>query len=247
MLLTQRLASYGAFARSIAHEINNPLAIIIQEAELCEEQLEDEEQCGEAFKTQLQQSLASIQRQARRGGMFTRSLLNFGAQAAPLYRETSICNLLEEAAERIRERAEPLGVRLRVDCLALLPRVVLPVNAVARVLDNLTDNALRAMAEQGGELLLRASELPPSEGAGATGGEQGALLLEVLDQGAGIPPQILHRVCEPFFSTRAEGESLGLGLSISYGMVQSLGGRLQVENRPEGGVRVSIRLPLKRN
>lgn len=146
--------------------------------------------------------------------------------------------LLAEREARIRAVGVRVTTLLDADLPPLLlPGVGLPGADLSTALGNILDNALDAMPE-GGTLSISAAR----DDSAAPGG---VAHIEIADTGPGIPPEILPRVFEPFFSTREVGRGAGLGLAVSYGTVKSLGGDIEIDSRPGAGARVRVTLPLR--
>jgi signal transduction histidine kinase len=220
-----RLAGLGTLAAGVAHEINNPLASIASCAEGLQRRLaRDELDAGEA-----REYLEIIAREAYRAHEITQRLLDFAREGPSERAACDPAKTVEELAMLLRHRMEGRGVHLAVDCKSGL-QVLANVSALKQVLLNLLQNALDA-SPPGGRVLLS---------CGRRGDE---LVLQVEDEGAGIPPEHLERVFDPFFTTKAPGKGTGLGLAIVHRIVEDHGGRVEVESRP-GRTRFQVVLPL---
>ncbi|MBG0775166.1 MAG: response regulator [Desulfovibrionaceae bacterium] len=259
MLLVQRLAAYGMFAQGVAHEINNPLNMIIQEAEWCAGLVDDLTPGDPAAGplAGLRRGLENIRGQAGRCGAITRGLLRFGGGAAARPADAAPAALVEKAAARAKRRARDMGAELVVESDADLPTVHVPLREMEQVLDHLTANALDALLAPepagtggAGEADIRPDATPERARPGArvrirARAEGEGVRFEVEDNGHGVDPALLHRVFEPFFSTKRVGSGAGLGLSICYGVVSTLGGSIALANVPGGGCRATVTLPAR--
>ena len=221
---TEKMAAIGQLAAGIAHEINNPLGVILCHADLALGELNDPDQ--------LRQDLAVIVRHAAACKRIVGDLLQF-ARSTPSRKEpVAVADLLQETVTMIGRQMEKDGIALHLSLDGALPDVAVDRDRMKQVLLNLVINAAQAMDKTGGAVTISARK------------EEEQVLIEVADNGPGIDPTILDRIFEPFFSTKAPGEGTGLGLSVSYGIVRDHGGAITAANRPEGGAVFTVSLPL---
>jgi signal transduction histidine kinase len=223
----ERLAAVGELAGQVAHEVNNPIAIISAKARLLlrDGRAELPEKAG--------QEVAKIADLADRVARIAQGLLSY-CRPAPGARAPLDASLpLRRALAYVESRAAAAGVQVRDELPAGLPQVHANANELEQVFLNLVLNALDAMPA-GGELRIAAERDPP--------GQEGRLVIVVADTGTGIPPELLDRVFEPFLTTKG-GQGSGLGLSICQGLVRSHGGDIRVESRVGAGTRVHVSLP----
>jgi two-component system NtrC family sensor kinase len=231
LLHTQKLAALGELAAGIAHEINNPLAIIRQEAEWGSRLLAKAPPWPEA--EELQDALQEIIRQVERSREITHNLLNLARKQEPILQETDLNRLLESMARLVEKETQPRGIELRRDYQEDLPVILSDPPLLRQVALNLLNNARQAL-DGPGFIILRTRRLGPGEVAWS-----------VHDSGPGIPAEIQDKIFDPFFTTKPPGEGTGLGLALCYNIVHKLGGRIEVESRPGEGTTFTVRLPLK--
>jgi C4-dicarboxylate-specific signal transduction histidine kinase len=224
LIRAERLSAVGELASGVAHEINNPLAIILMQTHIL---LQAEATEG------MRHGLKLIATATERAASIVRSLIAF---AEPTSLRRSRCNLVDEVMRVLSREEERLREnRVRVQTvLEDTPPVWGDPTQIREVLFHLVQNAQQAMAAAhgGGTLSIRVKR-----------GETG-VRVEVADNGPGIPADHLPRIFNPFFTTKGPGEGRGLGLSVSLGIVKEHGGRLWAENRPEGGALFVVELPL---
>jgi C4-dicarboxylate-specific signal transduction histidine kinase len=221
----ERLAAVGELAGGVAHEINNPLMIILGQVHLLL-QSEDHEA--------ILQGLRVIDGATKRAANIVRELVLF-AERPPVRRTR--CQLGEQIKAVLglhdaRLSAQHVKVQTEIEDVE---DVWADANQLQEVLQHLIQNAEHAMvaAHGGGTLLIRVRAVA------------GGVRIEVADDGPGIPPQDLPRIFNPFFTTKAPGEGRGLGLSVVHSVVTEHGGRLWVENRSDGGALFVLELPVR--
>ena len=219
-----QLASVGRLAAGAAHEINNPLAAILLQAELLLKQTKSESQC---------RALELIVEQSRRVSGIIGDLMGFARPTQPNVESTNVRSVLSQALRVLENRIKVQGVELRLEYEDLLP----PVNADPRQLEqvflNLAINGLQAMPT-GGMLTIRVGVDHMGEG----------LLIEFSDSGVGIRSEELSSIFDPFYTTKEAGEGTGLGLAICYSIIKSHGGEIKASSQSGRGSVFSIRLPL---
>ncbi len=223
LVQTNKLAAIGRLAAGVAHELNNPLAVILGFAQGMERRLEG----GSGFT----RPVKGIVREANRCSGLIQELLTFSRASERVRTATRLDDVLRGAADELRRRAAEQGVEV-VENTANAGGVELAANAaqLRQVMLSLGSNALDAM-QPGGRLTLTAT---------VRGGEA---VLEVEDTGTGISTEVQERMFEPFFTTKDVGQATGLGLALTYEIVRQHQGRIEVQSEPGRGTRMSVLLP----
>ncbi|MEI9938695.1 MAG: response regulator [Pseudomonadota bacterium] len=241
--IADRLASLGTMAAGVAHEINNPLCVVVANAGLVLEELagllsplasatsRPEQQAralGEAMEMQ-RQILSAASRIAR-------IVSDLGAFSRPEPQETGSVDVRDAVEWAIRSTAHEFRHRARLTTkLQKVPRVDADETRLGQVLVNLLINAAHSIAP---------GDVEGNEVSVSTRTDEGGhVIIEVSDSGSGIPPEILNRIFEPFFTTKPVGLGTGLGLSICHGIVVSMGGELTIESRVGEGTTFQLELP----
>lgn len=226
-----KLASIGELTTGLAHEINNPLAIISAEQTNIADIIGDREVTTADFDQALE-SVKRCQNQVRRCGAITQKLLQFGRSKESRVEPTDLGPRLREITSLLERQATLRNVTISLHINENLPFVLADPIEIEQVMVNLINNALDAMPS-GGEISIRADL------------DSDRVLLEVADTGAGIPPEDIDRVFEPFYTTKPVGRGTGLGLSVCYGIVRSWGGEIEISSRVGEGTSVRLILPFQ--
>lgn len=223
----EKLASLGQTMSGVAHELNNPLATILA----CAERLS-----GRRLDDSTRRDLDAIHNAADRAARIVRNLQTF-ARKRHTTRATVDLNQVVRETLALRAYEQRAGnVTIVEDFAATLPPVFVDPHQIQQIVLNLLINAEQAMVDAHGRgtLLLRTWEEP----------EQDAVVLEVTDDGPGVPEEMQVRVFDPFFTTKAVGKGTGLGLSVAYAIAQEHGGRITVQSATEGGASFRLELPV---
>ncbi|MFZ7125900.1 MAG: sensor histidine kinase [Desulfobacterales bacterium] len=226
------LASLGELAAGIAHEINNPVAIMVEEAGWIEDLLEEEEFRETENLGEYKRALAQIRKQGIRARDITHKLLSFARRSDSRIGRVDVNDLIQEVVGLSAQQAKYTNVIFDTELSAELPDVQVSQTELQQVLFNLINNAIDAMGKQGGTIEIH------------TWQKDGMVHLDVRDDGPGIPEAYLNRIFEPFFTTKPVGKGTGLGLSICYGIVKRMGGEIRVESRVGKGTRFEISIPV---
>lgn len=231
MVETGKLAAIGELAAGIAHEINNPVAIMIEEAGWVSDIMEDEGS-GLASAGEIDRALRQVRTQGQRCKDITHKLLSFARQTDSRVTMVDLPDLIREVVGLSMQQARYSHVEFALHLEDTIPGVEGSVTELQQVLLNLVNNSIQAMEPEGGTLRI------------ACRARGGLAEIIVADTGPGIPAANLSRIFEPFFTTKPVGKGSGLGLSICYGIIHQMGGEIDVESTVGVGTRFSIRLPL---
>jgi signal transduction histidine kinase len=226
-----KLASIGRLAAGIAHEINNPLAIINEKAGLLQDILKQPAAFNGVPDDRLVRTVDSIQRSVKRCAGITHRLLDFARPGENKIQQVVLLEVVEEILEFFHKDAEHRDITLLLNFDSDLPLITSDRGKLQQIFLNLINNALAALTK-GGQLSISAKK------------KDQHLLITVADNGHGISDDDLKRIFEPFFSTKTLKGGTGLGLSITYGLVNELGGSIRVESTLHVGTTFTITLPL---
>ncbi|MFH1114335.1 MAG: ATP-binding protein [Pseudomonadota bacterium] len=226
-----RLASIGELASGIAHEINNPLAIMMEEAGWMEDLLEDEEAKKLTSFDEIIRAINQIKKQGKRCKEITQKLLSFARRTDIEAESVQLNDIVEEVIGLSEQRAKYGNVSIAGHLSQSLPMVTVSSSEMVQVLLNLVNNSLDAITPSGGVIDIW------------TYSDGDDVHLDLEDNGPGIPEANLSRVFDPFFTTKPVGKGTGLGLSICYGIVQKMGGEISVTSTVGKGAAFHIRIP----
>lgn len=229
VLHQEKLAAVGLLASGLAHEIGNPLASIMA---ICDNQIRK----SAGVDTQIIERFQRIREQVSRIVSIVRQLVSFARPGSSHWQPANIAKLLEDALgiAQLSRSAKSIDVKLEID--EALPATYAITDQLSQVFLNLFLNAIDAMGEQGGRLLVRAySSL------------QRNIYIEVQDNGCGMSSEQRSKLFAPFFTTKEVGKGTGLGLYVSYGIITRHGGRIDVTSQPGQGAIFKIELPVRDN
>lgn len=230
LVQSEKMAAVGQLISGVAHELNNPLTGVLGYA-----QLVASTDTGERLQTYLERIAAEAGRCQR----IVQNLLSFARKHEPKAVRTDLNSILRDTVElRAYDlKVNNIGVELALD--DRLPTTLADAHQLQQVFVNLINNAQQAILHEAslGRLLISSSAAPGSDG-------RPEAVLTFDDSGPGVPDELRERVFDPFFTTKAVGVGTGLGLSLSYGIIQEHGGTIQVDASPLGGARFVVRLPL---
>lgn len=230
MMATERLASLGTLATGVAHEINNPLAIIKESAGYMRLLLKREELVEMPRKQNFELALTKIEGGVERARRITHQLLGAARKDDCVLSEVNLGELVNDAVQLVYREAANKDIEI-------IQKTDLSLNAIwsysyqlRQVLINLLTNAIHA-TDSGGRITISLESV----------GDEAALT--VRDTGEGISRENLERIFEPFFTTKAPDEGTGLGLFVTRGIIEKLGGAINVESRIGHGSSFCVRLP----
>jgi len=230
MIATERLAALGTLAAGVAHEINNPLAIINESAGYLSQLLEKQELADMPCKEVFEKALLKIENSIKRARTITHQLLGSVGKTESVLVEVDVGELVSETIQLVHKDAKDKNIVIIFQGADDSKAIWVDPNKVRQILINLMSNAIHATPEQG-NISIQVENI------------DGGISIAVKDTGVGIPKENLEKIFEPFFSTKAPGEGTGLGLFVTRQIVEKLGGSLDVVSRVGHGTQFMVRLP----
>ncbi|MEI8182509.1 MAG: ATP-binding protein [Desulfomonile sp.] len=234
LMQASKLASIGELAAGVAHEINNPLAVILTENQIVRDLSEEEQNLGGEFRDQLAQSLSQIDAQVQRCSHITQNLLRFSRRMAAASRSVDLNVALQDVVGLLEKRASTSGVQISLDFQENLPKLYTDPFELEQVFLNLINNAIDAHEGRPYGSIHIATRFDSTNNG---------LVATVADTGSGIPDEDLERLFDPFFTTKPVGKGTGLGLSISYSIIKHMGGDISVRSEVDKGTEFTLFLP----
>ena len=230
MIVTERLASLGTLAAGVAHEINNPLAIIRESAGWMRQLFAKDELKDIPRHEDFVKALDKVEKSVERASRITHQLLGFVGKSESAVAEVNLPELAEEAIQLTTHEAQNRDIKIVRQMEPSLDPIWSDAYQIRQVLLNLLTNAIQAVNSEG-TITITLEDVGDSQ------------VVTVSDTGPGIARENLDKIFEPFFSTKPPGQGTGLGLFVSRGIVEKLGGTLEVASKIGQGTRFSIRLP----
>jgi len=226
LVQSEKLAAFGQLGAGIAHEVKNPLAGILGYAQLTLRKLDED--------SPFRKNLDIIESETRRCTEIISNLLKFARQESAAMEPTDINEVVEAALQIVDHQLGVNNVKINKELAPNLPTCQGNANQLQQAIMNFAINAQQAMGANGGSLTLRTHTGPGDE-----------VIVEVEDNGPGIPDDIKANIFEPFFTTKPAGQGTGLGLSVTYGIIHDHGGDIRIEDVEDGGTRFVVSLPTR--
>ena len=227
LIQSEKMSAIGQLVSGVAHELNNPLAGISAFAQLLLTE--------KRFRPDQRTAAEMVYAEARRASRIVQNLLTFARQHKPERTPTSVNQVLDDTLELRGYELRVRGIDVVRDYDEQVPETMADAHQLQQVFLNLITNAEQAMER---------SERDKQRLAVRTLRSGDVVRIEVEDTGPGIPPNLLERIFNPFFTTKPTGSGTGLGLSISLGIVREHEGRIWAENTSQGGARFLVELPI---
>lgn len=231
MEYSNKLASIGRLAAGVAHEINNPLAIINEKAGLIKDLFTYVETY--AADARILGLIDSILASVERCGTITKRLLGFARHMEVTIESISLEKVLDEVLSFLQKEAEYRNIAVNLDIAANIPEFQSDRGKLQQIFLNIVNNAFGAM-DVGGKLDIAVRQDDTQH-----------IITRITDNGCGMSEEDLGKIYEPFYSTKTKTGGTGLGLSITYGLVQELGGKIHVTSKKGAGTTFTVSLPLE--
>ena len=247
LIQAEKMESIGTLAAGVAHEVKNPLAIMLMGVTFLTKRLGSSDES-------VVMVLKEIRDAIERADSITRGLLDFSAARQLAVKPEDLNGLVEETLRLVRHELGQNRIVVEKNWGEKLPLVAVDKNQIQQVFVNIFINAVHAMAD-GGTLRVRTYTKQLTETSHFEGSRKAdhfwvgdtAVMAEVEDTGGGIPEEYLARIYDPFFTTKPTGVGTGLGLPVSRKIIELHGGSIDIRNMKSGGVRVTIMLKAQRN
>jgi two-component system NtrC family sensor kinase len=234
VIQSSKMAALGKMAAGIAHEINNPLAVIGEKAGWIKDLLAEEVPDQSENLKEIEDAVGKIERHVERAKKVTHRLLGFARRMEPTMERVDINQTLNETVDFLENESRFRNIDIQLDPQPDLPTIMSDASQLQQVFLNIINNAIDAIGK-GGEIRIKTTFLSHSN----------ELMIDISDNGPGIPKENLAKIFDPFFTTKEVGNGTGLGLSIVYSSIEKLGGRILVASEEGQGTTFTIYLPVK--
>ncbi|MBI3595461.1 MAG: hypothetical protein HY200_10940 [Nitrospirae bacterium] len=244
LIQAAKLTSIGELATSVAHEINNPLTGILGFATLLLKGMDD--------RDPKKRDVRVIESEALRTRTIVRSLLDFARQREPKREKADLNEVLKGTLVLVRHQAELSNIELIEQYKEKIPLISIDIDQMKQVFINIIKNAFDAMHD-GGKLYIKTNLLFVKKAYDENLAEEvphdASQTVEITfsDTGAGMTPEVIKRIFEPFYTTKGEKMGTGLGLSVTYGIIERHGGQIEVQSAPGKGTTFKIKCPVISN
>jgi len=230
---SSKMAALGKMAAGIAHEINNPLAVIGEKAGWIKDLLKMGDMPQSQNYQELWDSVSKIEQHVGRAKTITHRLLGFARRMEPVTEEVQLNRVLDETIDFLENEARYRNIDIQTDYAPHLPTTHSDPAQLQQVFLNILNNAIDAIGKDG-EIVVKTKYREKNN----------ELAVEISDNGPGIPKEMLAKIFDPFFTTKEVGKGTGLGLSIAFSIVEKLGGRILVASEEGRGTTFTIYLPI---
>jgi two-component system NtrC family sensor kinase len=231
LMQSDKMAALGKMAAGIAHEINNPLAVIGEKAGWMRDLLDEEAFRESKHLDEYRRCLDRIEAHVERTRKITHSMLGFARRMEPRCDNVDVCEVLRQTIELMQNHARINNIDITTDFAPDLPVIASDQSQLQQVFLNLLTNAIDAIGRDGV--------------VGVAAERNGAFIaVHVRDNGAGIPEHLQRKIFDPFYTTKETGKGTGLGLSVSHSIMEKMGGTISFVSNPGQGTTFTVHLPI---
>ncbi len=231
LMQSDKLAALGKMAAGVAHEINNPLQVIVQQIGWMEDLLEEEELKQSENIEEFGKAIKKIEDHVERARKVVHGMLGYARKMEPHLEDVDVNAVIRQTIDLLGNYARINNITIKTELSTDLPIIAADGSQLQQVFMNLVSNAIDAIGKNGTiEIKSRKS-----------GSE---IHIEVSDSGPGIPEQMQKRIFDPFFTTKETGKGVGLGLWITHNIVEKLGGSISVKSRVGQGTTFTVQIPV---
>ena len=234
LIQSSKMAALGKLAAGVAHEVNNPLAVIREKAGWMRDLLEEEDVKASANFQEFEDAVDKIEQHVERAGNVVHRMLGFARRMEPVCNDLYINDLLKQTTAFLDNEIRFRNIELVWNLAPDLPTIQSDASQIQQVILNLFNNAIDAIDRNG--------HIKVTTGYEA---ESDMVSISLRDDGPGMDKEVQRRIFDPFFTTKKVGEGTGLGLSISYSIINKLGGTIRFESEVGQGTEFIIHLPVK--
>ena len=233
LMQSSKMAALGKLAAGIAHEVNNPLAVIKEKVGWMSDLLGEEDISKSENFEEFEDAVKKIDYHVDRAKKVTHRLLGFARRMEPVQEKVDVNKLLDGTLDFLRNEAHYRNIEIQTDYFEELPETVSDSAQLQQVFLNIFNNAIDAIGKDGAISVSTSYNSRDKD-----------MVVIITDNGPGIPNDVLNRIFDPFFTTKEVGTGTGLGLSISYSIMEKLGGRILVASEVGKGTTFTLYIPI---
>ena len=231
LVQSDKLAALGKMAAGVAHEINNPLAVILQKTGWMEDLLEEEGFKESANIEEFRQSIAKIEQHVERARKVVHNMLGYARKMEPRLEDVDVNDTVNQTITILENHARINNIDIQVDLAETVPIIAGDQAQLQQVFLNLLTNAIDAIGSNG-----------TIEVSSRRGGDR--IVVSIKDEGPGLSEEMMRKIFDPFFTTKDPGKGTGLGLWVSHNIIAKMGGNIHVKNHPEKGAVFTVEIPI---